>query len=108
MKNLKVLIAQKEDKTEFKIQEYKFSETKDNTNIYIKDTSIIIYKMAESSIIKDIEDGNDIYKTLNNNKFTKVKVKTFINESTKKENKTLITESNNTKNDNLNNLPTYE
>ena len=48
------------------------------------------------------------YKTLNNNKFTIVKVKTFINESTKKEKKTLITESNNTENDNLNDLPTYK
>lgn len=108
MKNLKVLIAQKEDKTEFKIQEYKFSETKDNKNLYEKDTKIEIYKVFESSIINDIEDGNKVYRTKNKSGFTKVKVKSYINESTKKETKTLITESNDTENDNLTNLPTYK
>lgn len=99
MKNLRVLIAQKKDKSKFKIQEYKHKEK----NTYTKDTSKQIYEMYEKDIINDL--NNNLYRTLNedNNKFTEVISKYYesIDESH------LVSIPNNTTIDNINNLEKY-
>lgn len=99
---LKVLTAQKKDKTEFKIQEYQ----KDTDDKWVK-AKTPEYKLLESFIIKDIEDDNKNYRTLNKTKLTPVKIITRINESTKKEEKNLTSLKNDTKEDNINSLPKY-
>jgi len=105
MGNHRVLIAQKEDKTEFKIQEYKQNPT---TRKWSIDANVAVYEMSESGIIGSIDGGNDIYRTLYELKLTRVKTLASVNESTGEITKHLITESNSTADDNLNNLPTYK
>lgn len=101
---IKVLIKIKEDKTEFKIKEFL------NKNGKYSPSDNDVYTMSEKSIIDDINNGNDIYRTIyrtiNGNKLTKIKTQ-MINESVNNK-ETLISINNDTKKDNINELPTYK